>query len=120
MSEPKIVLTGTYSSYNKGDAAMEISTGQQIQKNWPNAEIIINAPFPQYDTDFYNEFKVIKSTRRNLVYGTLQVLRARLYYLSDKYLKLDLKWIVNNEELVSFRDADLVVYHRKLSKCNRG
>lgn len=109
MKNPKVILTGTYSSYNKGDAAMQISTGQAVRKLWPKAEVVINAPFPQYDEKVYKEFKVLKSTRRNLIYGTVQVVRARLYYILKRYFKIKSALLLNNDELRNFESANLVI-----------
>jgi len=103
-TSPVVMLTGTYSSYNKGDAAMQLSTAQSIKKEWPDADITISSPFPEFDRDFYQEYRVIKSSRRNLIVGTLHLVRAYLYRLTG--------WsfiIRGNTELWAFAKSDIVI-----------
>lgn len=107
-TKPKIILTGTYSSFNKGDAAMQISTAQQIKKLWPGAEVVISTPFPEFDHELYKNYTVIKSSRRNLLFSTLQIIRAKAYCFFKRF-KVDLKFLVNNIELRQFRDADIII-----------
>lgn len=105
---PNIVLTGTYSSFNKGDAAMQISTAEQIKKLWNNAEVVISTPFPEFDRKLYKNYTVIKSSRRNLLFSTLQVIRAKTYCFLNKF-SINLKFLVDNEELRHFRNADIII-----------
>lgn len=103
MNKPTVLLTGTYSSYNKGDAAMQISTAQAVKDLWPNAKVIISAPFPEFDTKFYKEHTVIKSSRRNLIKGTLQVVRAKLYRV------FKIQALIDEPELKAFMSADIII-----------
>lgn len=103
-SQPSVLLTGTYSSYNKGDAAMQLSMAQSVRKMWPNADITISAPFPEFDKDFYQEYRVVKSTRRNLILGTIHLILAKLYKLTGWSL-----FIGKSEELRIFADSDIII-----------
>lgn len=87
---------------------MQISTAEQVKELWPDAEVIISTPFPEVDQNLYKKYKIIKSTRRNLPYSTLQIVRAKMYMLFKK-ARLDLKSLINNEELSHFQDADLII-----------
>ena len=109
MANRKMVLTGTYSSFNKGDAAMQISTAQSIKKLWPNCDITVSTPFPEYDEDTYSGYKLIKSTRRNLVLGTMQVIRAKTHRLLKKFFGVNADWLLGNEELQAFSEADVII-----------
>jgi colanic acid/amylovoran biosynthesis protein len=102
------LLTGTYSSFNKGDAAMQISTAEQIRQTWPDSEIVISSPFPDIDESTYAKYKLIKSSRRNIPFSTLQVVRAKAYSLFGR-LGIKFAFLINNEELRHFQQADIIV-----------
>ncbi len=53
-----ILLTGTYSSYNKGDAAMEISTAKSIQSSLTDVKITVASTLPQIDRSFYKQYEI--------------------------------------------------------------
>lgn len=98
------MLTGTYSSYNKGDAAMQLSMAQSVKELWPNAKVFISAPFPEVDKNFYGEYTVIRSMRRNLIRGSINLIRAFLYRKTSwSFL------IKNSEELSAFAKSDVVI-----------
>ncbi|MEM8995599.1 MAG: polysaccharide pyruvyl transferase family protein [Acidobacteriota bacterium] len=108
-SEPSFLLTGTYSSSNKGDAAMQLATAQMILATWPDAEVTLGAPFAAVDRSFYpRNVAVVPSTRRRLIWGSLQVVRAWLFRRLER-LGLRLGFLVGNEELRSFERADVVI-----------
>ena len=65
-TRPRFVLTGTYCSANKGDAAMQTVMARQLAMAVPDADIVISSPFPDRDAPFYAPMRVIKSGRRNL------------------------------------------------------
>lgn len=95
-----IVLTGTYNSKNKGDAAMQLSAAQSFGKLFPDAKITVHTPFPDIDGPFYPDLNIVRCTRRRLIYGTLQVLRAWIYRLIG---------LCGNEEIRCLAEADAVV-----------
>lgn len=61
-----IVLTGTYSSLNKGDAAMQLTMAQLVRDRLADAEPVIGCPFPERDRAFYAPHRVVRSSRRLL------------------------------------------------------
>src|SRR5688500_15435967 len=59
-----IVLTGTYSSLNKGDAAMQWTMAMLVGERLPRTEAVIACPFPARDRAFYGPYRVVRSVRR--------------------------------------------------------
>ena len=57
---PSVVLTGTYNSMNKGDAAMELSTLAELQERFPSARCTVISPFPAIDEPFYAPTPVVR------------------------------------------------------------
>lgn len=84
---------------------MQLSTAQSVKKRWPGAEVIISSPFKSKAERLYTEYTVIQSTRRNLIVGTLNVVRAFLY----QRLYLRLPFLIQGEELTAFSKADIIV-----------
>jgi colanic acid/amylovoran biosynthesis protein len=62
----RILLTGTYCSKNKGDAAMQEVFATVMRERMPAAVITIASPFPQLDAAYYAPFPLLRSRRRNL------------------------------------------------------
>ncbi|MEO1000527.1 MAG: polysaccharide pyruvyl transferase family protein [Pseudomonadota bacterium] len=84
----KILLTGTYSSFNKGDAAMELSADaafRRIAEADGGADgpvtVEILAPFPERDGPFYAPTPVADCDRRRLIGASFGLVRALLYRL---------------------------------------
>jgi colanic acid/amylovoran biosynthesis protein len=100
----RVLLTGTYNSRNKGDAAMEICTANALKSALKEVEIIISTPFPEIDKDFYAPFKVVQCSRRRLIWASLQLLRAYIWGGSNKYLKCDLSFLIK-----TYLQSDLIV-----------
>lgn len=99
-----IILTGTYNSKNKGDAAMELSTAMALKSALPDAVVNIHTPFPEMDKPFYDPIPVMRCSRRRLIWGSFLVLLGLLWRLTGwKFL---IQW---NPELTSYADADIVV-----------
>jgi polysaccharide pyruvyl transferase WcaK-like protein len=105
----RVLLTGTYNSRNKGDAAMEICTANAIKSALNEVEIIISTPFPEIDKDFYAPFKVVKCSRRRLIWASLQLLRAYIWGVSNKYLKCNLSFLIPETEIKTYLQSDLIV-----------
>jgi len=99
-----VILTGTYNSKNKGDAAMEISTAGALLKASEDIKVAIHSPFPEMDRPFYSPVPVIRCSRRRLIWGSMLILRGFLWRL--------LKWdflVKGNRELESYANAHVVV-----------
>ncbi len=99
----RFVLTGTYCHFNKGDAAMQLTTAAELKKRYGDCEITVSAPFPDKDKPFYEPHRVIKCHRRNLLYGFVQCACAWLWK------KCRWKAFLLDEEMRSYAEADLVI-----------
>src|SRR5688572_21747549 len=98
-----VVLTGTYSSANKGDAAMQsvfagLAAGAGL-------EPVIGCPFPERDRAFYAPFRVVRSTRRWLPVALLHV--ALLF--AARAFGLRLRRYAFDAEIDAMARADAVV-----------
>jgi len=103
----RFVLTGTYNSCNKGDAAMELGAAQGIEQIYPGSEVTILSPFPDLDLPFYAPVAVERCNRRQLVRGTLGLLGAFIWRaVGGDRTRAD--WLLG-PEFRRVRDADLVV-----------
>jgi colanic acid/amylovoran biosynthesis protein len=105
----KILLTGTYSSFNKGDAAMELATAEAILKQMPDAEVVISSPFPQYDEDFYAPIPVTWCSRRRLILATTKLVLLLLWRGLKSSTGMNLNILVKNSELQHFLTSDVIV-----------
>ena len=104
----RILQIGTYSSCNKGDAAMELSTATELLERIEGARVVIQSPFPELDQNAYRGVRVSRTTRRRLLYNTLLVSRAALYtFLARLGARID--GLIENAEIHEFLAADLVV-----------
>lgn len=97
------VLTGTYSSANKGDAAMQLTTALALEEKYRGCHVIISAPFPETDRDFYAPRQVVKCSRRRLIYSFLQLWCAKIWKHSR------LPFLLIDEEMRCYRKADLII-----------
>ena len=104
----RIILTGTYSSKNKGDAAMQMALVQSLKESIPNCYVTLSSPFYEIDREYYTDAEVIKSSRRMLIYSTFIIvyllLRRLLKRIFHKYNLLPF-----NKEVRSISEADLVI-----------
>lgn len=71
----KVLLTGTYNSRNKGDAAMQLSMASALSQRFGRAvETTVLSPFPDIDREFYAPLPVELDERRRIVRATLDLL----------------------------------------------
>jgi colanic acid/amylovoran biosynthesis protein len=105
----RILLVGTYSSRNKGDAAMQLTAATELQRELEGVQVVIATPFPNTDGPFYAPFPVIRAHRRRLVWATLQLGRAWLWRALDEHLGINLSSLISDGELDGYLQADLVV-----------
>jgi colanic acid/amylovoran biosynthesis protein len=104
-----VLQVGTYSSRNKGDAAMEVSTARALQGGSGGVRVVISSPFPELDASSYPDYRVTRSSRRRLIWGTLLLGRAFAWQRLKRHTGLDAAFLVRNDELRGYLDADLVV-----------
>lgn len=106
----RVLQTGTYASWNKGDAAMQLGTAAAVRRRWPDAEVTISAPFPERDRAFYDGTAgVVRCRRRQMVFASLQVARAGGWRLLRRLTGRDARWLIPDQELQACRRADVVV-----------
>ena len=97
----RVVLTGTYNSQNKGDAAMQISTRDALVER--GHEVIIATPEPAVDGPLYGSSNLVEASRRSASRAPLNLVRA----LAQRVFKRQL--IGDDAEITALADADLVV-----------
>lgn len=102
---PRILLTGTFNSLNKGDAAMQLSAARAIIDAIEGAQVTISSPFPELDAAFYKEADIVPSSRRRLVLASWRLALAVMWRLTGRRLR----FLVGDAESQAFIDTDLVV-----------
>ncbi|MDZ7744507.1 MAG: polysaccharide pyruvyl transferase family protein [Candidatus Saccharibacteria bacterium] len=102
------LLTGTYSSYNKGDAAMQLATAGALKKRWPNCEITISAPFPEYDKNLYRNYNIVRSRRRKIISSSFLLLPLSIYWALSK-VGINLNFLLLTKELKAIKEADILI-----------
>lgn len=100
-----VLLTGTYSSFNKGDLAMQLTAAQLLQAR--GAEVVGSVPFADIDAEVYGAagVRVVASNRRKLIRASWQLLRLAVW----RGLGRRPGWLVRDQNLEAFRVADLVI-----------
>lgn len=106
----KFLLTGTYSSFNKGDAAMQLATAEALKRRWPDCEITISTPFPKFDAELYKSYSysIVTSVRRRLIFATLLLVAAHFYSLLNK-VGINFNFLISNQEVTAIKNAAVVV-----------
>ena len=103
----RILLTGTYNSANKGDAAMELGALQAIRELAPDSQVTVLSPFPDLDAPFYAPVPVRRCNRRNLLSATFDLFRAAAWRLL--FGRSQRPNGLLSEPLRLVHDADLVI-----------
>ncbi|PJZ75759.1 polysaccharide pyruvyl transferase family protein [Leptospira neocaledonica] len=107
-SNSNVLLIGTYSSENKGDAAMELSVANRVRKEL-GATVQISSPFPNIDKAFYSDFEVVFSQRRKLIRASIQLFLAFIYSLLPKATQSKFSFLILSDEGKAILNADLVI-----------
>ncbi len=105
----KVLQTGTYCSYNKGDAAMEFCLAHGLGAYRNDVEISISTPFPELDRNTYAPIPVVYCTRRRLIFATFLLVRAFLWQRLVGRLGSSVDFLVGHPELKALKNTDLVV-----------
>ena len=87
----KILMIGTFSSLNKGDAAMQISTMYAIRKHIHDADFTLLTPFPEIDSRRYTNVKIVKSSLLSPSKLFFLLFRCVLWTISHKVFCSNLK-----------------------------
>ena len=102
----RIVLTGTYNSANKGDAAMQLGALREICHRYPASAVEVLSPFPDLDAPFYAPVPVARCNRRNLVVATLDLALGLIWRWLPPRARPE--WLLRGP-MRRVRDCDLVV-----------
>ncbi len=82
---------------------MQLTMAAELKNAYPGCAVVISAPFPEMDTDFYAPRQVVKSSRRRLFYSALQCLFGWLWK------KTGMGVCLLDAEMREYAEADLVV-----------
>lgn len=88
---------------------MQISTAAALRRQWPKAEISISSPFPDRDRSYYGDYTTIRSSRRRLIFATLQIVRAWTYQKLATKMNIRPTFLISNDELRHFSEADVII-----------
>lgn len=103
----RILLTGTFCSLNKGDAAMRIALTDALHKAIPGCHVGIMTPYPELDANAYRCDELIACSRRRPARALMMVIRAGVWNIFHK-LRLNPDFILD-AELRKYRESDVVV-----------
>ncbi|MEN6521529.1 MAG: polysaccharide pyruvyl transferase family protein [Armatimonadota bacterium] len=107
-SRSRIVITGTYCSLNKGDAAMRIALTDALKEAVPDCHVTMMTPFPELDGSAYRSDVTLKCSRRRPVKALGLILLASVWHVIYRVFRLDFRFMLNNEMRV-YRESDVVV-----------
>lgn len=101
-STKTVVQTGTYSSWNKGDAAMELTMRELLEAD--GATVWVSCPFPDHDRSLYGQ-ATIRSPRRNLPLSAFLLATNWLWRITGRRFGL----LLGDEQGRRMATASLVV-----------
>lgn len=87
---------------------MQLCTAEALRER-TGAEVAIYTPFPDLDRQFYSGYSVVPSSRRRLPWCTFLWARAFLWSFLKEHFSLDIKLLLENRELQTFLQADIMV-----------
>jgi len=102
------MVTGTFCSLNKGDAAMRVALTNALRKAIPNCHITVMTPFPELDRGAYNCDQVRQCSRRRPLRASAMILRALCWRGARRVFGRDRAGILS-DELKVYRESDIVV-----------
>lgn len=104
----RVLITGTFCSLNKGDAAMRIALTDELRKSMPGCHISIMTPFPDLDRGAYKCDSLIPCSRRIPKRAISMFLRASLWNLAHRLLGSKADRLLD-DELREYRRSSVVV-----------
>jgi colanic acid/amylovoran biosynthesis protein len=107
-SPKQILITGTFCSKNKGDAAMRSALAKALQDKLPGNQALLTTPFPELDSPAYANGQIVSCSRRIPHRAFFLLARALCWNILYRLFKLDAAGILN-EELKIYRRSDVVV-----------
>ncbi len=106
---PVILQTGTFSSQNKGDAAMTLAAFNALRSSLPGSEITILTPHPELDLATYTSTGSSPCSRRRPIRALQLMGRAAIYRLIRRCCSFATRWALLDPELARYCSADLVI-----------
>lgn len=106
----RLLQTGTYSSWNKGDAAMQLSLRQLVRRRWPDSCVRISTPFADHDASLYGADAVVASGRRSAIRIATQFARVAAWRaVRNRNPRAAAAILASDDELSAMLEADVVV-----------
>lgn len=106
----RILMIGTYSSLNKGDAAMQISAMRALSKFSHDIDFILLTPFPEIDSRRYTNIKIVKTHRLRPLKFLPLLFKCVLWATLYKYFNFNIKKFLDENELQEYDKADLILH----------
>jgi polysaccharide pyruvyl transferase WcaK-like protein/glycosyltransferase involved in cell wall biosynthesis len=100
---PRVVLTGSFHSGNRGDASMQWTAVTEIRRRRPSAAITLMSTDPAADAPIYPGVNLVRTQRRRPIRAATQVLAAflrRFLWLPDTLLDGELREIAAADVVV--------------------
>lgn len=97
-----VVQTGTYSSWNKGDAAMELTMRELLESC--GSTVFVSSPFPDHDRSLYGD-ATIRSPRRNLPLSAVLLALNWLWRVTGRRLR----FLLGDEQGRRMAQASVIV-----------
>lgn len=105
-----VVLTGTTSSDNKGDATMQYVVWKELTEALkPSGRVVIASPSPDRDREFYAGPEVVFSSRRSRGAILITLTLSSLWGFLRTVFRVRADWLLRTDELREVRRADMVV-----------
>lgn len=106
--QKRVVITGTFCSLNKGDAAMRIALVDELRDALPGCHLTVTTPYPELDKNAYRSHETVKCSRRDAKKVASMLFRAICWNAAYRTLGKDFSGLLN-DELKMYRNSDVVV-----------
>lgn len=107
-AQSRILITGTFCSLNKGDAAMRIALTDALHKAIPGCHVTVTTPYPELDGSAYRSEETIRCSRRKVRRAAAMIARALCWNVVRRLSRKDVSGVLD-EELKAYRGSDVVV-----------
>lgn len=104
----RVLVTGTFCSLNKGDAAMRIAMADELKRLLPNCHVVITTPYPEIDSSAYRCDAIMLCSRRRPTRVANMLLRSILWRCLHPVIGKHADCILD-KELRAYRSSDIVI-----------